>query len=279
MNKQVILLTDAETAPATELIESLKSAGISVLAYDLDATRAMDEVCPESWSHPLAVLYEISPLANSQHLSLVLSQARSLWPGTSVVACRRQPATPFAGFRPDNQALKRLGFRAVADSPPQLPALLRHVEDVVSTGELKLPEGFKSIPDSRAFTLPSSIRSQHLRGAFALLASLHLASDQKEAGLAALAGVARLVPADRWSIFLVMQSGGPDAVKLEPLATRNFAKDAPLLFDQEWQRELLGRDVEPTAEPESKVTREAINRIEAIRRIEKSRRVIALPLV
>jgi len=226
----------------------------------------------------VAVLYQISLLANPKHLSLVVSQVRNLWPGTPIVGCR-DLGSPFAGFRPDNQALKLLGFRAVADSPPQLPALLRHIEDVVSTGELKLPEGFKSIPDSRAFTLPNSIRSQHLRGAFALLASLHLASDQKEAGLAALAGVARLVPADRWSIFLVMQSGGPDAVKLEPLATRNFAKDVPLLFDQEWQRELLGRDVEPTAEPESKVTREAINRIEAIRKIEKSRRVIALPLV
>ena len=177
-------------------------------------------------------------------------------------------ATPFAGPRPDNQALKLLGFRAVADSPPQLPALLRHVEDVVGTGELKLPEGFKPIPDSRAFTLPNSIRSQHLRGAFALLASLHLASDQKEAGLAALAGVARLVQADRWTIFLIVQSSGPDVVKLEPLASRNFTAAAPLLFDQEWQRELVGRNIEPATEPESKATHEAINKIEAIRKIE-----------
>ena len=186
MNKQVILLTDAETAPAMELFESLNSAGISVLSYDLNATRAMDEVCPESWSHPLAVLYEIPTQANSKHLSLVVSQARSVWPGTSIVACRRQPATPLAGFRPDNQALKRLGFRAVADSPPQLPALLRQVEDVVGTGELKLPEGFKPIPDSRAFTLPNSIRSQHLRGAFALLglASSRIGSEGSRSGRA-----------------------------------------------------------------------------------------------
>jgi diguanylate cyclase (GGDEF)-like protein len=279
MKKQVILLTDAETAPATDLIESLNAAGISVLAHDLNATRALDEVCLESWSHPLAVLYEISPLANPQHLSQVVGQARSLWPGTSIVACRRQSATTFAGFRPDNLALKRLGFRAVADSPPQLPALLRHIQDVVGTGELKAPEGFKPIPDSRAFTLPNSIRSQHLRGAFALLASLHLASDQKEAALTALAGVARLVPAERWSIFLVMQSSGPDAVKLEPFATRNFADAGPLRFDQDWQRELVRRDVESAVEAESNATHEAINKIEPIRKIESGRRVIALPLV
>jgi diguanylate cyclase (GGDEF)-like protein len=279
MNKQVILLTDAETAPAIEIVESLNSAGISVLQYDLNAVRALDEVCPDGWSQPLAVLYEISSLANSKKLTLVVSQAKNLWPEASIVACHSQPATPFGGPRPDNQALKLLGFRAVADSPPQLPALLRHVEDVVGTGELKLPEGFKPIPDSRAFTLPNSIRSQHLRGAFALLASLHLASDQKEAGLAALAGVARLIQADRWTIFLIVQSSGPDVVKLEPLASRNFTDAAPLLFDQEWQRELLARDVEPATEPESKATREAINKIEAIRKIESGRRVIALPLI
>ena len=279
MNKQVILLTDAETAPAIELVESLKSAGISLLAHDLNETRALDEVYSESSSHPLAILYEISPMADPKDLSLVLSRARSLWPRTPIVGCRRELQASFGSYRPDNQALKSLGFRAVADSPSQLPALLRQVEDVVSTGELKLPRGFKTIPDSRAFTLPSSVRSQHLRGAFALLASLHLASDQKEAGLAALAGVARLVPADRWSIFLVTQDSVPDAVKLEPFSTRNFAEPRPLLFDEEWQRELLGRDIESATETESKAAHEAINKIDAIRKKEGGRRVIALPLV
>ncbi len=279
MNKQVILLTDAETAPATELIASLNSAGILVLAHDLAETRALTDLCPERSPRPLAVLYDISPAANPERLSLAVSRARNLWPGTSIVACRRELSTAFASNRPDNQALKRLGFRAIADSPSQLPTLLRQIEDIVGTGELKLPKGFKPIPDSRAFTLPSSARSQHLRGAFTLLTSLHLASDQKEAGVAALAGVARLVPADRWSIFLVTQSSGPDAVKLEPLASRNFAEAGPLLFDRAWQRELLVGDIESSAEPESKTTHEAINRIEAMRKVESGRRVIALPLV
>ena len=52
-----------------------------------------------------------------------------------------------------------------------------------------------------------------------------------------------------------------------------------MLFDQDWQRELLGRDVESATEAESKATHEAINKIEAIRKIESGRRIVALPLV
>src|SRR5260370_30169084 len=149
-----------------------------------------------------------------------------MFPVISVVACRREPMTPALRppASPDNQTLKRLGFRAVADCPAQLPALLRQVEDVVGVGELKLPEGFKSTADSRAFSLPTSVRSQHLRGAFALLASLHLASDQKEASQAALSGIARLVNANRWSIFLVTQSVSTGTMSFEPLAVRTFSK-------------------------------------------------------
>src|SRR5258708_18362008 len=266
MKKQLILITDAEAAPATELIETLRSAGISFSAHNLCA---IGEAYPESSPHPPAILCEISVLTDPKDLVLIVNRVQKLWPGSSIVACRRELRSPGRGdLSLDNQALRRLGFRAIADSPRQLPALLRQVEDVVGTGELKLPEPFKPIPDSRTFALPKSLRSQHLRGAFALLTSLHLASDQKEAGLAALAGVARLVPADRWSVFLVTQDSTPDAVRLESLAARNFPDAEALLFDQEWQRELIGGDAEPPAETESKAAREAITKIEAIRKIE-----------
>jgi diguanylate cyclase (GGDEF)-like protein len=280
MNKQVILLADAETVPAMELFESLTAAGISVLVHDLNETGELVEVYPANSAPPLAVLYEIPPRANPQGLRLVIHRVKELWPSVSLVACRRELHGPGRGgpATPDNQTLKRLGFRAIADSPPQLPALLRQVEDVVGTGELKLPESFKPVRDSRAFSLPRSVRTQHLRGAFALLASLHLASDQKEAGLAVLAGVARLVTADRWSIFLVTPNSNAEAVKFEPLAGRKFAAAEALLFDQEWQRELLDY-VEPPAEPESRAAYEATTRIETIRKTENGRRVIALPLV
>jgi diguanylate cyclase (GGDEF)-like protein len=284
MKKHVILLTDANTAPAIELIESLRSAGISVRVKDLGATldpeSAWGEGPREDSPHPLAVLYPIPPGVNPQELRLIVDRVGEWWPNVPLVACRHVLATPGVGDPPgtDKQTLKRVGFRAIADSPPQLPALLRQLEDVVGTGELKLPVGFKSIPDSHAFSLPDSLGRQHLRGAFALLASLHLASDQKEAGQAALAGVARLVKADRWSIFLATQSDSAEAVEFEPLAGRNFPDTGLLLFDQEWQRELFVHFEAPD-EPESKAAHEAASRIEAIRKIENDRRVIALPLV
>src|SRR6266550_3225986 len=118
MNKQVILLADAETAPAIELLESLSAAGISVLAHNLTETQGRAEEHPERSLCPLAVLYEIPPRANPQDLSLVVSRANELWPGVAIVACRRAPAPPSLDgpVRPDNQALKLLGFRAIADS-------------------------------------------------------------------------------------------------------------------------------------------------------------------
>jgi diguanylate cyclase (GGDEF)-like protein len=281
MKKRIILLTDAKSAPAVELLETLRSAGIEIRAHDLNdlnESQATAETCLDDSAQATTVIYEVPARANLQDLSLIVSRARGLWPHLSIVACRRELSrSGNALVRPDQQTLKRLGFRAVADSPQQLPALLRQVEDVVGTGELKLPEGFKPIPDSRSFSLPKSVRSQHLRGSFALLASLHLASDQKEAGLAALAGVVRLVPADRWSIFLVTQNGA-DAVKLDPLTGRSFAHPETLQFDQKWQSE-LGAEVEAPAEPASRVAQEAATRIEAIRKVKDGRRMVALPLV
>jgi diguanylate cyclase (GGDEF)-like protein len=279
MNKQVILITDAGTAPATELTDSLRSAGISVLVHDLNETSTMAELYQEKATHPLAVLYEVPTRSTPEELLAVVKRARALWPGISLVACRRALPKSAAAVSPrlDKQTLRRLGFRAVADSAPQLPALLRQVDEVVGTGELKFPEGFRSLPDSEALALPKSVRSQHLRGAFALLASLHLASDQKEAGVAVLAGVARLVDADRWAIFLAGQDS-TESLKFETLASRNFAGAPTLLFDQEWQREL--RDgVEATTESESAAAHEAASRIEPIRKTEKGRRIIALPLL
>jgi diguanylate cyclase (GGDEF)-like protein len=284
MNKQVILLTDAGTAPGNELVESLRSAGLSVLVHGLnetlDSAQELGADYRDTSAHPLAVLYEIPFAFDPEDLRLVVASASARWPNVSIVAYRHQSNKPVRRGRaaPDNRALQHLGFRAIADSPAQLPAVLRQVEDVVGTGELRLPEGFKSAPDSGAFSLPSTIRGRHLRGAFALLASLHLASNQKEAGLAAIAGVARLVTADRWSIFLATQTSGADVVRFEMLAGRNFSDPATLLFDEEWQRELLD-DIDLPGVQESKATHEAADRIEAIKRSENNNRVLALPLV
>jgi diguanylate cyclase (GGDEF)-like protein len=109
-----------------------------------------------------------------------------------------------------------------------------------------------------------------------LLASLHLASNQKEAAQAALAGIARLVNADRWTIFLADQATSER--KLEVLAGRVFSDDCLLSFDEEWQRE-LNDIVEPPETEASRAAYEAATRIAAIRKTEDTHRVIALPLV
>ncbi len=287
MNKLVMLLTDA-MAPASELMKSLSSAGFSVLLKDLsdirhratNAPKANPALAADGNAAPrlLAVLYEVPREANPDGLRLVIGQAKS-WSGVSIVACRTSsdPAS-HSPHSPDNETLKRLGFDLVADSPAQLPALLRQVEDGAGTGELKLPEGFKSNPDSHALLLPASLRSLQLRGAFALLASLHLASNQKEAAQAAVAGVARLVTADRWAIFLVTRTSSPVEVEFEPLVGRDFAEVNQLSFDEEWQRELL-EVVEPPNLQCSRAAQEAAITIKAIRRAEEGRRVVAVPLV
>src|SRR5258708_14201776 len=78
MNKQVILLTDAQTAPAIEILESLSAAGISVFLDDLTGNQGRAEVRPGTSPYPLAVLYEIAPRANPHDLSLVVTRPKEL---------------------------------------------------------------------------------------------------------------------------------------------------------------------------------------------------------
>lgn len=282
MKKLVILLTGANRSPAGELLESLNSAGISVLLKDLadigpGSAPAFDGP-NRTGPRPLAVLFELPPEAHSDSLRLIASQAKS-WSGIAIVACRPggNHSTSQLAHIPDNESLKRLGFNLVADSPAQLPALLRQVEDAGVTGELKLPEGFKCAPDTRAFSLPASLHGRQLRGAFALLSSLQLSSNQKDAAVAAVAGVARLVTADRWAIFLVTpQASNTVPPELEPLVARSFSGE--LFFDAAWQRELI-EIVEPPELASSSAAREAVNSIKPIRRTEHGRRVVAVPLV
>jgi diguanylate cyclase (GGDEF)-like protein len=281
MKKLVILLTAANRSPASELLESLSAAGISVLLKDLadigpGSAPAFDGA-NRTGPRPMAVLFELPPEVHSDSLRLIASQAKS-WSGTAIVGCRPggNNSTSQLALLPDNESLKRLGFNLVADSPAQLPALLRQVEDAGVTGELKLPEGFKCAPDTRAFSLPTSLKGRQLRGAFALLSSLQLASNQKDAAVAAVAGVARLVTADRWAISLVTQGGSAAPLELEPLVGRSFSGE--LFFDAAWQRELI-EIAEPPAFPSSSAAREAVNSIRSICRTEHGERVVAVPLV
>jgi diguanylate cyclase (GGDEF)-like protein len=284
MKKQVVLLSRAEAAPTKELIESLSSSGIGVRIEGLHHSELYGEkLSSAAENFPfidfIAILYEIAPNTGVEELRAVIKLANAKWPHVSVVASRRWSERSGAlNSAPRDATLKRLGFRAVADRPAQLAALLRQVEEGPGTGELNLPPEFRSPLDSRAFSLPASVHGKQLRGALALLSSLHLASNQKEAGQAALAGIARLVAASRWAIFVTAPAGGVDSLNFEPLVGRSISDGAPLRFDQGWRHELLS-DPEIPGEPESKSARAAATRIETIRRIEHGQRVIALPLV
>jgi diguanylate cyclase (GGDEF)-like protein len=285
MKKQVVLLSSAAAAPTMELIESLSSSGIAVQIEGLHDSEGNGEAffsATEGFSlaDPIAVLYEIAPETSVEELRVVIDLSRAKWPGVPLVGSRRSSERIGAlnSGAPRDAALIRLGFRAIADRPAQLSALLRQVEDGPGTGELKLPPEFKSPLDSRAFSLPASVRGEHLRGALALLSSLHLASNQKEAGQSALAGIARLVTASRWAIFVATPTSGVDSLNFEPLVGRNNSDRLALRFDEDWRRELRN-DPEIPNEPESRSARAAATRIETIKKIERGQRVIALPLV
>src|SRR6267142_4928912 len=187
MSKYVILLTDAHEAPAYELIEALRVAGVKTLIeglreVEIEAALALqgertDEV---QGPPPLAVLYEVVPGADIVELRAAIAHAKTFWPGAPLVACRRQSS----GYQSlnlrnlDGASLKRLGFRAIADKAAQLPALLHEVEGPGVTG------------------------------------------DQNSAAHTALAGLEALVAADRWTIYLLSDSQPAGASGLEQLATR-----------------------------------------------------------
>lgn len=282
MKKLVVVLSRAEAGSPIELIEILNDAGVSVrIEGSYAAQGKRDPTCDsEDQPDPLAILYEFDARASIDELRSVLEFSGGKWPDIPVVACRRWSyKTGLQDSRgPQNTVLNRIGFRAVADRPAQLPALLRQVEEGPGTGELKLPPEFKSPLASHAFSLPASVRGDKLRGALALLASLHLGSNQKQVGQAALAGIARLVAASRWTIFVCARTDASDSLDFEPLVARSVSEHECLSFDAAWRRELL-HESEDLNEPESNSARAAAMRIETIKGMEDSRRVIALPLV
>ena len=274
MSKQVIILADANAPTAHELTESLTSGGVSFLVYELNE---LSGICvPIDQDEPV-LLYEVGSAASVEALRTVVASASAKWPGIPILACRRD-SEPFAsGSQLSNETLKNLGFHAVADNPAQLPALLRRVEDH-STGELKLPRKFENaIGGGSAHSVSRALTGERMRKSFALVAALHLASDQKEAGRVALTGLAALVPADRWTIFLATETGGAPQT-FRPLVSYSSDGSVRLPFDGESQLELFD-ETSWAVESESKATHEAATKVEAIRKRDHQRRVLAMPLV
>src|SRR5258705_13239730 len=161
MSSHVILLTDAHEAPAYELIEALRVAGVKTLIeglreVEIEAALARDRTdsAEVQGPPPLAVLYEVVPGADIVELQAAVAHARAFWPGARLVACRRSSN----GYQSlnlrnlDGATLKRLGFRAIADKALQLPALLHEVEGPGVTAELQLPEKARGAFGSAAWS-------------------------------------------------------------------------------------------------------------------------------
>ena len=288
MPRHVILLTDAHEAPAYELIEALRQAGVQTLIEglreavpDVQSKRHGAANVGEIWEQqPLAVLYEVVPGADMVELHAAIEQATGSWPGTPLIACRRQ----FSSFQGqswrslDGATLKRLGFRAIADKAAQLPAILHEIEGHGMTGELRLPEIVSAPTKTSDTLLPPRLKLRTVRAAFDLIASLHFIGDQNSAAHTALAGLVSLVQADRWTIYLFSEAKGPEASILESIATLNPAEETVPDQSDDWRRLLMGGESLPLGS-ESKAARLAGAGMGTIKKKERGKNFIAVPLV
>ena len=283
MSRHVILLTDAHEAPAYELIEALRLAGVKTLIEGIrdagprvqPARHGRTEPTTEIEGQPIAVLYEVVPGADIVELHTAVEHATRSWPGTPLVACRRQ-SDVFRGvtFRNiDGMTLKRLGFRAIADKAAQLPAILHEVEGHGVTGELRLPPVVRSPVEANSFSLPLRLKTGALRAAFDLVSSLHFIGDQNSAAQTALTGLQALVTSDRWTIYLLSEA---KQNVLEAIAV--CRQDEQDTDREDWRRLLLAADEIPTGS-ESKAARLAATGIGTLRKKERGRHIVAVPLV
>jgi diguanylate cyclase (GGDEF)-like protein len=285
--QHVILLTDAHEAPAYELIEALRAAGVKTLIEGLREVEVEAELARKRETEgsvdnlgppPLAVLYEVVPGADMVELHTAIDHAKAFWPGAPLVACRRH----MNGFQSlnlrslDGATLKRLGFRAIADKAAQLPALLREIEGHGGTGELRLPEIAKK-PSAGSLSLPAKLRSSNLRAAFDLVSSLHFIGDQNGAANTALAGLQQLIHADRWVVYLFSESKGYSGSMLEAVAMRR-AGQQPSRTTEDWRRFLTGESDLPLGS-ETKATKAAAAGMGIIKKKERGHHVVAVPLI
>jgi diguanylate cyclase (GGDEF)-like protein len=291
MARHVVLLTDAHDAPAPVLVETLREAGLVVFIEGLRETEVAARVAlkamhgaesPYDGPQPVAILYEVHPGVDTVELHAVHQHAQAIWPRTPLVACRHKAnGNKLSDARIlDNTALKRLGFRATADEPAQLPVLLRDLEDKGGTGELALPG--RAQPENEFLTgallLPARLKTRSLRASFELVASLHFANDQKSAAHTALVGLAPLIVADRWAVYLTSDASGGEAATLEPLAVRGLTTSEREIPDKDWRRALMGESLALFGS-ESQATHAATRSMETVRRCEQGRRIVAVPLI
>jgi diguanylate cyclase (GGDEF)-like protein len=269
-----------DTDPARTLFEALRHAGVCVVVVAPGGAGEEEEAkhARAGWGEePLAVLFDLAAGSALADLHERAARAAKVWPGVPLVACRRE-AQAGAGRGAGEATLKRLGFHAVAAGPAQIFALLRDVEER-GTEDEHGGDG-DSAPEvaPASLLLPERISVERLRAAFEVVASLHFAADQRGAMQAALAGLAALVAADRWTVYLCGEAGGINDTPFEPLAVRGLTESERAIPEEDWQRALMG-DALALAGSESKAAREAAATAETARRKEGGRQTLAVPLV
>jgi diguanylate cyclase (GGDEF)-like protein len=289
MSSHVILLTDAHEAPAYELIEALRAAGVKTLIEGLREVEVEVALARQRESEglaetlgppPLAVLYEVVPGADMVELHTAIDHAKAFWPGAPLIACRRHTN----GYQSmnlrslDGGTLKRLGFRAIADKSAQLPALLREIEGTGATGELRLPEIVQKPSESGSLSLPARLKNKGLRAAFDLVSSLHFIGDQNGAAHTALAGLQQLIWADRWAIYLFSEAEGFEGSTLEAIAVRKGGEERGSRTEEDWRRLLTGESELPLGS-ESKAAKLAAAGMGIVKKKEHGHYVVAVPLI
>ncbi len=287
MSNYVILLTDAHEAPAYELIEALRAAGVKTLIEGLrevEIEAALSEQRQQLGGSegppPLAILYEVVPGADMVELHTAIDHARAYWPNAPLVACRRH----VNGYQSmnlrslDGTSLKRLGFRAIADKAAQIPALLREIEGHGATGELRLPDIVQRPSESGSLSLPAKLKATGLRAAFDLVSSLHFIGDQSSAAHSALTGLQQLVSADRWAIYLFSEAKGLEGSSLEAIAVRTPNEPTGVRSEEHWRRILTG-DPDLAIGSETKATKRAAAGMGIIKKKEDGQFVVAVPLI
>lgn len=295
----VILLRDGHAEPAAALVEALRESGVGATvaacapngngrgssppsSRSSSSSLSSSSFAPSSQSPPLAVIYEVADGADVMEVHAAIARASAAYPHAALVACRRveNGGDQHEGRRLDSAALARLGFRAVADDPAQVPALLRELESRGgATGEL--PHHSEEPQASFApasVLLPENLSVGVLRSAFEAVSALHFVGDQRSAAQTALAGLAPLARADRLTLYLT-DEGEDGAARFEPLAVRGLTESERDVDAQDWRKTFHTDALLALTGSESRAAREAHATAETVRREEGERRVLAVPLV
>jgi diguanylate cyclase (GGDEF)-like protein len=266
MKKSVIVISSQDAEIAPEITTILRASGLVVRADGLWPFDHGDRL-----AKLVALIFQLSPNPELKSLREMVEQARASWPELPVIACALANANRPPRWR---AMILQAGFNAVAESPAQLPAVVREVEEHEPADER---EPFKVAPDENASTIIDSMGKQELRGAFALIAALHGATSQGEAVSLALSGLGQLIKTQRWTIFLTQNNAEP-GVRLTSIATKEFSEGEIASFDPNWHQEVFENSEASQSIP-SKAAIEAAATAGTIRRSEGKSRVLAAPLV